>query len=345
MAGRIATLFACSVALVFAGACGPPPQPQQWVFTGETQGTTYMVKVVAQKAAPGKEAALQRAIQNRLARIDKTMSTYRPDSEISRFNRFAQTSPFEISSDLVEVFGLAQEVSEASEGAFDITIAPLIEAWGFGADEARSSPPTEDELKALAATIGYQKIVIDPGPSTLRKTQPAVRCNLNAIAQGYTADKLAADIENLGCFDYMVEVGGEVKARGRNLSGVPWRIGIEKPVSTGRALQRVVALDNTALSTSGDYRNYYEQDGVRVSHTIDPKTARPITHALASVSVIHESCAAADAYATALMVLGPDRGYALAVKRNLPALFIIHDGVQEFSEKPTPRFADRYMTP
>ena len=324
--------------LLFVLACGCRPAPQQCVFAGETQGTTYTVKVVAQSVSRGQESAIRQAIGDRLARIDETMSTYRPDSEISRFNRFEEATPFQVSPELIEVFSLAIEVSEASQGAFDITVAPLVEAWGFGPDKKSRRAPTDEELATLRARVGYEKIAVDPARATLRKILPGVHCNLNAIAQGYTADKLAADLDRLGCSSYMVEVGGEIKAKGRNARGAPWRIGIEKPIATARAIQRVISLDNRALSTSGDYRNYYEKDGVRVSHTIDPKTGRPITHALASVSVIHDSCALADAYATALMVLGPDKGYDLAVKLNLPALFIVHQGGDAFSEKPTPSF-------
>lgn len=190
----------------------------------------------------------------------------------------------------------------------------------------------------LRQRVGYQKVEIDPVALTLRKTQPDVSCDLNAIAQGYTVDKLAADLDALGYVSYMVEVGGEVRTRGLNASGLPWQIGIEKPITTGRALEMTVSLKDMALSTSGDYRNYYERNGLRISHHIDPRTGRPVAYKLASVSVINKRCALADAYATALIVLGPDAGYQFAVKQDLPALFITHTASEDFFEKATPAF-------
>lgn len=333
---RIALLLV----IVFS-VCQCAPRVRECVFTGDTQGTTYTVKVVSKWIWAREEAAIQRTINARLGRIDETMSTYRTDSEISRFNQSKETAPFEVSPELAEVFQLALEVSRATDGAFDITVGPLIEAWGFGTDKRERPTLTDEELASLRARVGYQKISVDAAACTLRKSQGDVCGNLNAIAQGYTADKLASDLEELGYSNYMVEVGGEVKTRGLNLGGDLWRIGIEKPLTTARAIARVVALDNKALSTSGDYRNYYERDGVRVSHTIDPKTGRPVTHKLASVSVIHDSCALADAYATAFMVLGPEKSYDLAVELNLPALFLVHEAEDAFSARTTPAFPKR----
>jgi thiamine biosynthesis lipoprotein len=323
-------------------ACRPGPRTVEAVFTGETQGTTYAINVVAEWMSPEQKSAVQLAINARLDDIDRTMSTYRADSDLSRFNALADTTPFKASPELVEVFQTAEEVSAACAGAFDVTVGPLVDAWGFGPDKTtRAAPFTDEAPAALRARVGYQKVVIDADASTLRKTQPDVRCTLNAIAQGYTCDKLGADLERLGCTDYLVEVGGEIKARGRNARGVPWQIGIEKPTAAGRAVDRVVSLENQTLATSGNYRNYYEKDGVRMTHIIDPATGRPIAHTLASVSVIHgASCAHADAYATALMVLGPDKGYELALKQGLAALFIVHEAGDAFSEKATPRFLE-----
>jgi len=324
-----------SIALLSGAGC--KRGPLELAFSGITQGTTYSVKILADNS--DRKATLAQLIQARLDNIDKTLSTYRPDSEISRFNQHNQTTPFPVSKDFLEVVQLATNVSKAASGAFDITAAPLIDAWGFGSGEKNEQPPTENEIQEIRKRIGYNKIEIDPAASTLRKTQSDVVCNINAIAQGYTVDKIAEDLDAEGIANYMVEVGGEVRAKGQNIRGVPWQIGIEKPIATGRALAQIVALTDTSLSTSGDYRNYYEKDGVRFSHTIDPQTGRPITHTLASISVIHPQCSLADAFATAIMVLGPEKGYDFAQKQKLPALFIIHTGDDKFTEKTTPEFA------
>jgi len=307
---------------------------------GETQGTTYQVKVVLTADGAGREASgrIAETVEARLAEVDKKLSSYRPDSELSRFNAHASTTPFKVSPELLEVFEIAQRISEISGGAFDLTVAPLVAAWGFGPGGPQQRQPAENELAPLRQRVGYRNIDIHKAASTLRKTRPDIVCDVNGVAQGYTVDKLAADLDALGFANYMVEVGGEVKVRGLNANGVPWRIGIENPTPGLRSIAMVVPLTNRALSTSGDYRDFYEQAGVRISHTLDPRTGRPLTHALASVSVIHEGCAMADALCTALMVLGPEEGFELALKHNLAARFVIHDGAEGFFDKATPAF-------
>lgn len=310
------------------------------VFSGCALGTTYTVKVLRKGgvAAHDRRDEIEQAIANELKSINDRMSVYSPDSELSQFNRFQSTEPFPVSPELAQLIALALEVSNASGGAFDITVAPLIEAWGFGPGKRRERPPSEDEIIALKNRVGSDKIEVDLTASTLRKTQSDVACDLGGIAQGYASDRVASILETLGYAHYMVEVGGEVKTAGHNVRGGPWQIAIEKPITTGRDIQIVIPLTDLALSTSGDYRNYYEQDGVRLSHTIDPQSGRPIAHKLASVSVVHDGCAVADAWATALMVLGPEKGYDMAVKHNLAAYFIIHTVGDSFTDQSTPAF-------
>ena len=341
---RIAVaILALSTLMAEFSSCHQTSRAEERLFAGDTQGTTYSIKICAGRISTEQESAVRSAIETRLAAIDMALSTYRPDSEISRFNQFTETTPFKVSAGVIEVLQLAREVSVASDGAFDITVAPLVKAWGFGPEGRRANAPAEDELTELRKQMGYEKVEIDSVASTLRKTQPGVTCDLNAIAQGYTDDKIAADLDGLGYTNYMIEVGGEVRTRGLNAKGQPWRIGIEKPITTGQAIELIIQLKDIAVSTSGDYHNYYEENGVRISHHIDPRTARPITHTLASVSVINTQCARADAYATALTVLGPEAGYQLALKQNLPALFIIHTGTETFAEKATPSFDNFIM--
>ncbi len=236
------------------------------------------------------------------------------------------------------MFAMAREISEASGGAFDITVGPLVNAWGFGPENPTPDGPSDEELIALRERVDYRKVEVNVEECTIRKARPDIYCDLGAIAKGYAVDLVAVVLEDLGFTNYMVEVGGEVRAHGVNANGVPWQIGIEKPDVARRTIQRTISLVDMGMATSGDYRNYYERDGVRLSHTIDPRIGRPIAHKLASVTVLHKGCAMADGYATAFMVLGLDEGYALAENLGMAALFIVRDESGGFIEKPTPAF-------
>lgn len=325
------------------GACGEPPSaappaPQALTFTGTTMGTTYAVKVIAPALAAAEEAGTRAAIQAALDDVDRRMSTYKPDSELSRFNRHAGSGPFALSAGTIRVFLMAQEVSEASAGAFDVTVGPLVNAWGFGPVK-RARPPTDAELAALRASVGYRLLTIDAAAGTIAKAQAGVYADLSAIAKGYGVDQVARALDARGFGRYMVEVGGEVRVKGGNAAGRPWQVGIERPDEAAQRAQLVVPMTNLAMATSGDYRNYVERDGRRFSHEIDPTTGYPIRHRLASVTVLAPECAFADAYATALLVLGPERGYALAVEKGLAAYFIERRAEGGFAERQTPAFA------
>lgn len=338
----VAGLLGLGIAL---GSCGAWKAIQDHVFAGEAQGTTYSIKVSTMPLSGEARSLIQQTITGRLSAIDLAMSTYRPDSEISRFNQWRATTPFRVSPELVRLFTLAREVSEASGGAFDVTVAPLVNAWGFGPGGRTGRTPGEGELDALRPFVGYAKVEIDVVASTLRKTDPGIICDLNAIAQGFTVDAVAADLEALGYDRYMVEVGGEVKARGTNARGNPWRVGIERPSDSDRGITLVVEPDGHGLATSGDYHNYYEIGGLRISHHIDPRSGRPITNTLASVSVIHPQCGLADAYATALTVLGPEAGMQLAKEKNLAVFMVVHTGPDagSFTEKRNSSF-ERFVS-
>ena len=321
-----------------------PERPWRLVkFSGETMGTTYQLKWVAIGSADltrwGLRVRIQ--IQAKLAHLDVLMSTYKPQSELSRFNASNSLQPFEISRETAEVFLAALQVSDQSGGAFDITVGPIVNAYGFGPED-HTKPPTEEELAALRERIGYEKLTLDMAASTVQKSQADIYCDLSAIAKGYAVDAVARILEHQGLTDYFIEIGGEIRARGRSERGGLWSVGIEEPLKGERAIHRIVPLENYAMATSGDYRNYYEESGVRISHTIDARTGRPITHNLASVSVFHEQCMMADAYATAMMVLGPDDGYLMAEILNLPALFLIRESDGSFSERATPAFDERF---
>jgi len=331
------TLVSAACMLVAACACSRGPGFQEKIFAGETQGTTYTVRIVAAELTAEKVESAEAAIGETLALVDSLMSTYRPDSQISDFNRSQSTEPFPVAPELIDVLQIAQEVSQASKGAFDVTVGPLVQAWGFG-PAGLPEPPPPETLKRLKSEIDYEDLELDPANRTIRKTRPGITIDLSGVAQGYTVDRLALELDGCGIPNYMIEIGGEVKARGHNARGIPWRIGVEKPVPGAREIQLVLPISNTAVSTSGDYRQYREVGGVRISHTVDPRTGRPIQHTLASVTVVNPSCTLADAYCTAIMVLGPEEGYQLAVDKHLAALMLIHAGESQFTQKTTPAF-------
>jgi thiamine biosynthesis lipoprotein len=305
-----------------------PATQAAWTLSGATMGTTYHVKVAWRDEAPAvEEASVAATLRGCLDEVDARMSTYRADSELSRFNAHSALTPVPASAPLLAVVAEAQRVSALSDGAFDVTVGPLVDAWGFGPATRSPSPPSPEVIAGLRAYVGHEKLHIDPGDpasAALRKDHPSLRVDLSAIAKGYAVDLCADRLDALGLKDYMIEVGGEVRVRGLNPKGDPWRIGIERPgADPAQPVQRVISLPNLALATSGDYRNYYEHDGQRLSHTIDPRTGAPITHRLASVSVLAPLCMTADALATALNVLGPDAGFDLAQRHHIPALFLI----------------------
>ncbi len=288
---------------------------------GATMGTTWSVKVVAPEDPP-EPAALRSLCQKALDAVDGAMSTYKSDSELSLFNRHREATPLQVSAPTARVFALAEDTSRLTGGAFDVTVGPLVDAWGFGPGRSGEAPD-EARVAALRRSVGWQLIHTDVAGLTLRKDNPDVSADLSAIAKGFAVDQVAAALAAAGHRDFMVEVGGEVSARGLNARSEPWRIGVERPQEGPRAVHTVVPLLNRAMATSGDYRNYRDIDGLRVSHTIDPRTGHPITHGLASVTVVDETCARADALATALNVLGPDEGLALAERQGLAAMFLV----------------------
>ena len=305
-------------------------------------GSAFTVKVAARHLSTEQLDSLRRAVDSELENVNLKMSTYLPESELSRFNAFRRADPFPVSQDTLDVFLEARRISAASRGAFDITVGPLVRAWGFGPGERSREAPTAGELKQLRAQIGWDKIEMDEASSTIRKLQPEVECDLSAIAKGYAVDRVSGALRSLAHRDYMVEVGGEVRTGGRNAAGQPWRIGIERPDDAGRTPYRALPLEGLSMATSGDYRNYYEKDGQRFSHTIDPRTGHPVGHRLASVSVVHERCVSADGWATALMVLGETDGYQLAVEKGLAALFLVRSAGGGLSEKATPAFSSLF---
>lgn len=310
-------------------------------LSGPTMGTTFTVKVVQPPTVHVPEPDIKSIVQEALDRVDVLMSTYRDDSEVSRFNADTSLTPMPLSHETAEVVACALKVNEESAGAYDITVGPIVNAYGFG-PKGRQIPPAAETLEQLRRHVGRGKLHFDPVAPSLRKTDPAVVVDLNSIAPGFAVDLIARGLESRGVTDYMIEIGGEVRAKGSRGNGEPWRVGIEKPVENERSVQQVLPLNGLALATSGDYRDYYDEGGVRISHTIDARTGRPVVHNLASVSVLHPECMWADAYATAILVLGPIDGYGLAETLKLPALFVIRETGGALSERATPAFIERF---
>lgn len=287
-------------------------------------GTTYTV-VAVDKTGDVDPSQVQDAIDATLTDVNASMSNWDPDSEISRFNQ-AGTEAVNISPGLAEVLALANDIHAASEGQFDVTLGPLIDLWGFGERNALSAVPSNAEIAEARASVGQRRLLtLTRNPDTLQKSRPDVSVYLAAIAKGYAIDRIAAALDDSGLSDFMVEIGGDLVTSGVNPRGTAWRIGIERPDPSSQRVEDVVPLSNLGMATSGDYRNYFEQDGVRYSHIIDATTGRPITHGTASVTVLADSAMAADAWATALLALGSERGLPLAEKNGLAVFFIVSD--------------------
>lgn len=310
-------------------------------ISGETMGTTYAIKVLVPPKTAFSIWEFQLQSQTLMGLVEIRMSTYLPHSTLSKFNAWDSSEPFEISQEIATVLAAALKVSDQSAGAFDITVGPIVNAYGFGPKKPET-PPTPSELAALKERVGYEKLTLDLEASTLQKSRPDIYCDLSAVAKGYAVDLIARMLEREGISDYFIEIGGEIRASGRNARGETWTVGIEEPLPDRRNIYKVLPLHNYAMATSGDYRNYYEENGKRISHTIDGRTGRPIDHDLASVTVFHDECMMADAYATALMVLGPDDGYLMAELLELPALFLTRNEDATFKERVTPAYIDRF---
>lgn len=304
-------------------------------------GTSYEV-VVTQPSADLRAAGLQRVVDAVLDEADRHLSSWNPESELSRFNSLRGSDWVPASAVLVETLSIAQAVSRATGGGFDVTIAPVVRAWGFGAGVAVAEPvaaPTEAQLAQLMPAVGYARLELRDDPPSLRKSAPALQVDLDGIAPGLAVDRIAERLEALGARDYLVELGGEVRARGHNPAGRRWRVAIEAPLPGERHPYALVELDGLAISTSGDYRDFRVVGGRRRSHIVDPRTGAPVDHDLASVTVIRATAAEADAWATALMVLGPQQGPALAERLGVPALFVRRDDRGAMHEIPTRAFA------
>lgn len=295
--------------LIFLGI-PPAAQAREYTIQGRTMGTFYTVKLVSSR--PQSMDLWQKKIDTRLAQVNAGLSMYDPDSDLSRFNRTEPGRPFRLSRDFARVMDTARTVFSLTGGAWDGTVKPLVDLWGFGTREPTNSLPAPDAVANALALTGFQHLVFEN--THVKKTKPGITLDLGSIAKGYGVDAVAGVLTGSGIDDFLVEIGGELSGSGMNRHKKPWSVGITNPLKTGSdaGLYKVVLLENRAIATSGDYRNYFEVQGKIYSHIIDPKTGYPVDNQVVSASVIADTCTFADALATALMVMAPADSLVLA---------------------------------
>jgi thiamine biosynthesis lipoprotein len=324
-----------AIGVTMVAACARNPDPL--VLSGPTMGTTYTIRVAGPASLPAPSIVRER-IEAELTRIDAMASRYRNDSEVARFNADPTLEWVPVSPALARLVDQALQLHRKSRGAFDVGIAPVIDLWGFGPQTGEPRVPDAQAMRNAQRSSGAKHIDVRLQPAALRKHVQGVAIDLNAIAPGYAVDQLAELLESLGARDYLVELGGELRVRGHNERGVPWRIAIEDPRSPVPTPYAFITPGDAAVATSGGYRHHFEADGQRYSHVIDGRSGAPASAELAAVIVIAPSAAEADGWATALYALGAAVGFDVAEENQLAVLFLRHEGAQ-LEESMTAGFA------
>ncbi len=300
------------------GACAR--QAPSARLEGGTMGTRYHITLVNPPRATGTRA-LQAAVERLLESVNDSMSTYREDSEIARVSRSPPDRDIALSPDFATVLAAALRVGELSGGAFDVTVGPLVELWGFGPERGERRVPDQASVERARRQVGYRALLLDRRASSLAKRAPR-SLDFSALAKGYAVDRVAALLERRGIGDYLVEIGGDLRVAGHSPRGTAWALAIERPELLGGEPMARIALRDGAVATSGDYRNFFERDGKRYSHIIDPRSGYPVPRELVSVTVVAASAMLADAWATALLVLGPERALEVAEREALACYFV-----------------------
>lgn len=313
-------------ALLVLSGCDTGSKAPPTVLEGKTMGTFWRVSVV--DISPQQAQSLRQKIQTQLDADDHLMSTWKDDSALMRFNHSTSTAPWPVSAAMSDIVTTSLRVGEKTEGAMDITVGPLINLWGFGPDKQPVKTPGQAQIDAAKARTGLAHLTVinRAGEQFLQKDLPDLFVDLSTVGEGYAADHLARLMEHEGIARYLVSVGGALASRGMNAQGQPWRVAIQKPTDRENVAQAVVDINGHGISTSGSYRNYYELDGKRISHIIDPRSGRPIQHALVSVTVIAPTALEADAWDTGLMVLGTEQAKEVVTREGLAVFMIIKDG-------------------
>ncbi|XXE97401.1 FAD:protein FMN transferase [Pseudomonas sp. D3-10] len=291
-------------------------------FDGPTMGSRYSIQYVRHVATPGPKV-VQGEVEKILAEVDRQLSTYRSDSDIERFNTMPADSCRVMPEPVLELIRAGEQLSSQSAGAFDLTVEPLLNLWGFGPQSREEQVPSAEALAETRQRVGHRHLRIER--DQLCK-DAAVEVDFNSIAAGYAVDRIAARLQALGIDSYLAEATGELKAIGRKPDGSPWRIALEEPRDDRQVAERVIEVNGYGISTSGDYRKYFEQGGKRYSHTFDVRTGAPVLHNLASVTVIHPSAMMADGLSTLLLILGPERGWDYAQEHGVGVFFVLRDG-------------------
>lgn len=313
------SILLVAAAAVFFFAAGNGTDSRS--FSGQTMGTYYNIKIRGSE----NDAPVEEIIKKTLAEVNAQMSVFDPDSEISAINNAPAGTWIELSAAMQKVLQTARIVYEQSGGAFDPAVGELIELWGFGTGRKKARP-ADKEIRQALENAGFDKISFTPDGTKLKKENDRVRLNLSAIAKGYGVDRVAEELENLGIRDYIVEIGGEVRAAGsRENGGSGWNIGIARPQNDHTGNVYVVTVRNMAAATSGDYRNFFYDGGKKFAHTISPRTGRPVENKMVSATVFHPDCMTADALATALMSMGENRAEEFIRRHNLAAVLFIRN--------------------
>jgi thiamine biosynthesis lipoprotein len=320
-------LLTCAAVLALAGcATGQPYEP---VLHGETMGSAWTVRIAGDSIATLPVAALRDGVQAQFDAVDQALSTWRPDSALSRFNADDSGAWVDIDPELAEVMSYGLGLAGSSGGAYDLTVGPLVNLWGFGPDPGRDVAPEPAAVEAARARVGWRKVEVDLPRHRARKA-PGVRVDLSSLGKGRGVDRVARYLDAQGVANYLIDLSGKLRARGANASHRPWLVGVEQPAADDpsgapRAVPERVSLRDTSIATSGDYRKYFESGGRHFSHIIDPRTGWPVTHATLSATAIANTCMEADALATVFMVMAPDDALQLAGSRRIPALLISRD--------------------
>jgi len=313
--------------LALAG-CATQRTTGETLLSGQAMGSAWTVKLAGELPATGEE--LRAGVQSRFDAVNLALSTYRADSALSRFNNDDSGEWAAIDPELGAVLSYALELAEESGGAYDVTVGPLVNLWGFGPDPATRRVPDAAALEAARARVGWRKIEVDVGTGRARKAA-GVRIDLSSLGKGRGVDRVAEYLDGLGVANYLIDLSGKLRARGRNVRGEPWRVAVESPTADATSARpplkpEVIALVNESVATAGDYRRFFEIDGRHYSHIIDPRTGWPVTHETVSASAIATDCMQADALATVLIAMSPDDALALANRLGLRALLISRDG-------------------
>lgn len=324
--------------VLFISACGGGNRIEKSAsLHGETMGTTWSV-VVPELPAGLDQVSLQAKIDGRLKNLDQMLSTYIEGSALSHLNQSTSTDWFEVPGEVLQLVTIARTIMKLTGGAYDPTIGPVIDLWGFGPGKPPNAEmPDHKAIDDAMKTVGIDKLELRESRAAIRKGNPRTRLDLSSIAKGFAVDEVGEILEHDGVENYLVEIGGELRTRGLSPRSDAWRIGIEKPGTEEPSVLQALRFTDANIATSGDYRNFFEIDGVRYSHAIDARSGRPVTHALSSVTVFHETTTEADAWATALLVLGEEEGFTVA-KANRIAAFFVFRSDDDFVTKHTEPF-------